>query len=171
MVLDQYLEVLANNCRDILEEMTQFANISVEVRKVENRQNTRFSTAHIIPYHDFENTVGGDFLLGFEDEKMALSVASSIAQKIGLPPLETFDTTASDILNEFMNTVVGRAITAWDSFGFKVNIGTPVEIRSSPFPKADLPLTETFQIILKPQVDVELAQLIFIVTFTFSRAN
>ncbi len=157
----KYVEIMGVCAKTIFSEMTGIGIRSSKVDKEEFRTSS-FPVAQVISYeHRDDPNIRGHFILGFPDEKMALSVASSVAKNMGLPALDSLDETALDVLGEFVNTVVGRTISTWDRMGMPVLFGPP-----SPLQEAQLSQTvgfkfETYQIILQ----LAFSQVVFQVSF------
>src|SRR6202007_2862139 len=79
-------------------------------------------------------------------------VASTLARKLNLPQPEELDMLATDLLNEFLNTVVGRAIAEWDKLGFKVRFFPPTACVNAPLrPPSEID-SKSFIILLKLKV-------------------
>ena len=85
-----------------------------------------YSIAHSIHYEDFKNKVKGDFILGFVDDSAAIAIAAAIAENIGLAPIEKYDEIASDVINGYLNIVVGHAVTEMDKKGLHASFSPPV---------------------------------------------
>ena len=156
----KYLTVLADCCRKVFKEMTTTSVMDVKIKKDE-RLKEIYAIAQVVPYEDVDKKVGGNFLLGFSDEPMAILVASAIAENLGLPPIETFDETAKDILGEFMNTIVGHTITAWDKMGFRVRFQPPTSVKYANIKEKAYASDEAYMIILSLSID----HIVFKVTF------
>ena len=109
----------------IIEQMTKMEIGNVRIEEIE-KQVEKYPIAHSMVYMDNDKKVNGDFVLGFGDEPTALKLASAIGEQMGLSPFEQFDNDASDLLNEFINVVVGRAISEWDAQGLSVELEPPV---------------------------------------------
>lgn len=124
----KYIDILGECAKDIVKKMANIGIGSVEIIKDEQMKTT-YSIAHSIQYEDFQNKIKGEFILGFIDEPTAIMVASAIAESIGLTPSKQFDETASDIIGEFLNTVVGRTISEWDNKELNVRFNSPVMVK------------------------------------------
>ena len=144
---DQYLQILADCLKDIYQDMTKSKVINLNIQETPQVINN-FPISKIVQYEDFSHKVKGNFILGFSSEAMATRVASLIAENMGLPPVREFDELASDVLNEFMNTVIGRAISGWDRLGFQVKFGLPVSVNSSNLEKQLFPYRKAYKIIM-----------------------
>ena len=124
----KYVEVLAKHAGQIFKEMTGAEILGVKV-KIDERLSEAIPLAHAISYEHLEKDVKGQFILGFANKAMAISVASALAEKLGLSPLEDLDDVAADLLNEFMNIIVGRTISEWDRMGMPVRFSPPTSLR------------------------------------------
>ena len=154
------------------------ANIDIANVKTSKDEElkTTYSIAHSIQYEGFDDKVKGDFILGFVDESTAISLASKIAENSGLESLKQFDETASDIINEFLNTVVGHAISEWDKKGLNVRFNPPVSVKNKSINISDAPRTEAYLIVLEFSESVtihnnEYNNLTITVTFTKTMEN
>jgi CheY-like chemotaxis protein len=78
-----------------------------------------------VPFNDGDEGIEGEFVLSIQDEESAIDLSNTIADRMGLPSSRSFDEMAREVLFEFWNTVVGRAITAWDAMGMSVQFETP----------------------------------------------
>lgn len=143
----KYIDILAKCSKDILKKMTNIDIGNVQIKQ-EKPFSATYSIAHSIKYEDYENKVKGDFILGFSDESEAITIASAIAENIGLKRIEQFDEIASDIINEFLNTVVGHTITEWDNKGFNVRFSPPEVLQKEKINISDATNTEAYLILL-----------------------
>lgn len=148
----KYLNILADHCKKNFEGMTNTKVVNVIVKKDE-RPNEIYAIAKIVPYEDMDKKIHGNFILGFTDEHMALLVASSIATHAGLPPVTEMGETASDILGEFINTIMGHAISEWDKSGFRVRFSPPLSMELSPIKEKKMGETDARMIILQLEVE------------------
>jgi CheY-like chemotaxis protein len=146
-MFNKYIDSLSKCSKDILKNM---ANIDIVDVKIKQKKplSVAYSVAHSIQYEDFENKVKGDFILGFADDSEAITIASAIAKNIGLAQIEQFDEIASDIINEFLNTVVGHTITEWDKKGLNVRFSPPVLLQKKEINISDGPNTEAYMVSL-----------------------
>ena len=126
---DKHIEILINAYKSSIEQMTHLKVTCVEKRLV-LKGNSPLEFAHIISYTDFDKKVDGKFILTFERVHDALRLASAIAERLGIGKLEEIGEDSTDLLNEFLNVVVGRTISDWDSIGLKVKFDTPVYNKS-----------------------------------------
>jgi CheY-like chemotaxis protein len=122
---NQHLSILTDACKDSIEQMTNLKIQNVEIKKAPELEK-KLSFAHIISYKDHEEKVDGNFILAFEGNDAALNLASAIAVRLGMDKFEDICEDSTDLLNEFLNVVVGRTISEWDSIGLRVSFGTPV---------------------------------------------
>jgi len=165
-MFEKYVSILANNCKKIFEEMTQIEVLKVTVRKDE-RPNEIYAIAKILPYQDMDKKFRGTFNLGFTDKEMAVVVASSISTNMGLSPVDEMGNMASDILGEFINTIMGNTITEWDKLGFRVKFSPPGLLENSPIKEKRLLDTKAFVIILQLEIEC----IVFQLTVTQSSIN
>jgi two-component system chemotaxis response regulator CheY len=156
----KFLTVLAASCKNVFTQMTRTEAVNVSIKRDE-RLKEIYAVAQVAPYEDFTQKVNGNFLLGFSDERMAVAVASSIAENFGLPAFSKFDDEASDVLNEFMNTIVGHTITGWDKMGFRVKFDPPSSVQNINIRDAAFSCQEAYMIILDLGVD----RVVFTITY------
>jgi CheY-like chemotaxis protein len=157
----EYVKVLARYAEDIFRDMT---GVDVLEHKVlpEERLSPGSPYAYVISYQHVEKGVTGQIVLGFANDAMALSVASSLGETMGLPRLEEMDDTAADLLGEFMNTIVGRTISEWDRMGMPVRFSPPTATRFAKVQREPTPGDEqTWAIIL----NLHQGHIVFRVTF------
>ncbi len=121
----QYIYSLGINFKEILEKMTDLRVINREMVN-DDQAIKNYTVVSVIPYKDLENKFSGQFNLGFTDNKMALYLASEMCQKMGLPEVSVMNETAEDVLNEFVNILVGRTISDWDAKGLSVRFEPPL---------------------------------------------
>ena len=122
---NEYIDTLAKSCQSTIEQMTMFKVNGVEQRQVLKEQDSLLF-AHIISYTDCDKKNDGEFVLGFANDNDALKLASAISERLGIGKFEKVCEDSTDLLNEFLNIVVGRTISEWDSMGLTVKFGTPV---------------------------------------------
>ncbi len=120
----RYLQILAKCCNQVFQEMAKTEVLATQIKKDE-RLLCDFAVAQVVEYQHLDNALEGYFMLGFNNKTMAIMVASSISEHLGLPPVTTMDADAQDILGEFLNTFVGQTISEWDKLGLPVRFGTP----------------------------------------------
>ncbi len=147
-MFEEYIKILAKCCKVTFKKMAKPKVVRVSVERDKPVMKT-YSIARSIPYEDFDKNISGNFVLGFTDEDTAISVASAIAENMGLPAIEQFDETASDIINEFMNVVVGHTISEWDQLGFSVRFGPPESLETGNGEETAAPPAEAHLVILK----------------------
>lgn len=123
--VDEHIDILINACKTAIEQMTQIKVKNVEKRLI-LKGSAKLPFAHIITYTDNEKKMDGEFNLGFESVKDALKLASAIAERLGLGKFDKISEDSTDLLNEFLNIVVGRTISEWDSTGLSVSFAPPV---------------------------------------------
>ncbi|OGR42629.1 MAG: hypothetical protein A3J80_00115 [Desulfobacula sp. RIFOXYB2_FULL_45_6] len=122
---DQHIDILINAYKSSIEQMTHLKVTGSEKRQVLKEKNV-LQFAHIISYTDFDKKVDGKFVLTFNSVYDALKLASAIAKRLGMAKFEEIGDDSIDLLNEFLNVVVGRTISDWDDIGLKVKFDTPV---------------------------------------------
>lgn len=156
----KFLTVLAASCKNVFAQMTGTAAVNVSIKRDE-RLKEIYAVAQVAPYEDFTQKVKGNFLLGFTDERMAVLVASAIAENFGLSAFRKFNDDAKDVLNEFMNTIVGHTITGWDKMGFRVTFAPPFSVQNINIRDAAFSCQEAYMIILDLGVD----RVVFTITY------
>lgn len=134
----KYLETLSSCLLGVLRQLTHIGQARVKVQKGEPPSGG-LPVAQVIEYQGRESPLRGFFVLGFPTQEMALTLANALGAKMGLAASQTMDQTALDLLGEFMNTVVGRTISAWDRLGMPVTFGPP-----SPLQQAQIQPVEGF---------------------------
>lgn len=120
-----HLNILTDSCKETIEQMTRLKIKNITVEKAAER-TIELPFAHMITYKDYDKKVDGKFILSFEKEEAALNLSSAISERLGLGKFEEICEDSIDLLNEFLNIVVGRTISEWDKIGLKVKFGTPV---------------------------------------------
>ncbi len=126
---NEHINILIDAYKSSIEQMTRLKVTGAEKRQVLKEKND-LQFAHIISYTDYDNKVEGEFVLTFNSVQDALKLASAIAERLGMGKLTEIGDDSTDLLNEFLNVVVGRTISDWDSIGLKVKFGTPVYKKS-----------------------------------------
>ncbi len=121
----QHLNLLAEACKSTIEQMTQLNVQHMSIEKAKDRL-VSLPFAHIIHYKDHTDQVDGNFILAFEDVNAALTLASSVSERLGIGKFAEISEDSTDLLNEFLNVVVGRTISEWDAIGLKVQFNTPI---------------------------------------------
>ncbi|RJR38551.1 MAG: response regulator [Deltaproteobacteria bacterium] len=157
----KYLTVLADCCQKIFTEMTRTEVVKVSVKRDE-RLKEMYAVAQVAPYEDFPKKVTGKFIMGFTDERLAVAVAAAIAEHLDLPLPRRFDDHAGELLNEFMNVVVGHTITGWDKMGLRISFSPPTSVRNVNIRDAAFGGQEAYMIVL----DLGVERLVFTVTYT-----
>ncbi|MEJ2157201.1 MAG: response regulator [Desulfobacteraceae bacterium] len=126
MDFENYIKSMAENCYDVLAEMTGQLIEGVHTESLKPPfSKISYKKAIIIPYENSQEGFEGRFVLGFNDVGMAVKLAGFIANRMGMPPVDQMNEWATDILFEFMNTVAGKVITDWDSIGMAVDFLPP----------------------------------------------
>jgi CheY-like chemotaxis protein len=146
--------------------MTRTEVVSMKIKK-EERPKEIYAIASVTPYEDMDKKVNGNFILGFNEKAMAILVTQSIAHTMGMPDVNDLGDEALDILNEFMNTIVGNAISEWDQFGFRVKFKPPTSVEYYDVPAQLSNEIEKYVIIL--QLDIN--YIAFRVTFSEVSVN
>jgi len=126
---NEHIDILINAYKASIEQMTYLKVTGTETRQVVNEKSI-LQFAHIISYTDYDKKVSGKFVLTFNAVQDALKLASAIAERLGMGKLKEIGDDSTDLLNEFLNVVVGRTISDWDSIGLKVKFDTPVYKKS-----------------------------------------
>jgi CheY-like chemotaxis protein len=123
---ESQIKVVAETYYQIYEEMTGHSVREITFDKIDSPYAIEgFKKAIVIPYENEKENFEGRFVLGISDETMAVKLAAGIAESAGMPAVERMDDTATDILFEFMNTVVGKVITVWDKMGLTADFSPP----------------------------------------------
>ena len=174
-MFNENIDVLAECFRNVLKDM---ANIDVSdvTIKQEKSLSATYSIAHSIHYEDPKKKVKGDFILGFLDDSKALPIAGAIAKNIGLSAIEKFEEVASDVISEFLNTLVGHTTTEWCKNGLYVSISHPVVSQNKKINIADMNNTIVYLISLgfapgTIKSDFKAEDMSLIVTFTKTGDN
>jgi CheY-like chemotaxis protein/CheY-specific phosphatase CheX len=122
---NDHIDILINAYKSSIEQMTHLKVTGTEIRQILKEERT-LQFAHIISYTDYDKKIEGKFVLTFDSVHDALKLASAIAERLGMEKFKGISDDSTDLLNEFLNVVVGRTISDWDSIGLKVKFGTPV---------------------------------------------
>ena len=125
----KYLNILAETCVAVLEEMARTKVLATTIKKDE-RLLDKLAIAAVMEYEHLDKVLKGNFILGFNPE-IVVPLASSISENMGLEPVTQFDESAQDILGEFLNTVVGRTVSEWDRLGLPVRFDPPKMVKDS----------------------------------------
>lgn len=157
----KYVEVLARHATEIFSDMTGTEVLNTKV-KIDERLGLSPPLSHLISYEHLEKAVKGHFILGFDNNDMAISVAAALAEKMGLPSIDDMDEIATDLLNEFMNTIVGRTISEWDHMGMPVKFSPPSSVKFSQVAVDESLVTNAYIIMLS----LTFSHIIFRVTFS-----
>ena len=165
-----YIDILSDCSKNILKDMGNIDIFDVTVKQ-EKSLSATYSMVHSIHYEDSKKKVNGEFILGFVNDLEAKSLAVAIAENIGLSAIENFDDIVSDVINEFLNTVVGHTVTEWGKNGLIVRVELPVVSRNKKIDISDMRNTIIYLISLgfapgtiKSEFNVE--ELSLMVTFT-----
>ena len=126
---NEHINILIDAYKSTIEQMTHLKVTGTEKRQVLKEKNI-LQFAHIISYTDYDKKIEGKFVLAFHSVQDALKIASAIAERLGMGKLTEIGDDSTDLLNEFLNVVVGRTISDWDSIGLKVKFDTPVYKKS-----------------------------------------
>jgi two-component system chemotaxis response regulator CheY len=124
MSYETYCNELARICIEVFQKMTQTEVVNTVVKR-DQRADANYAVAFHVKYEHLKESLGGSFTLGFTDSDMAVAVASTIAETMGLEAPNELNQDALDLLNEFMNTIFGRAVAAWDKLGFSARFHPP----------------------------------------------
>lgn len=124
-MFNENIDVLAKCSRNVLKDMANIDISDVNIKQ-EKSLSATYSIAHSIHYEDSKKKVKGEFILGFVDDSKAIPIAVAIAENIGLSAIEKFDEIASDVISEFLNTLVGHTTTEWCKNGLSVSISPVV---------------------------------------------
>ncbi|HYE85354.1 MAG TPA: response regulator [Vicinamibacterales bacterium] len=119
-----FLKSLAKVTSEVFEKMTGTEVLASSVQE-DRRHDAHYAAAFTIGYRHLNKGVSGNFTLGFTEEEMAIAVASTIAETMGVEPPKQLDEYAVDLLGEFMNTVFGRVVSEWDGMGFSARFSAP----------------------------------------------
>lgn len=156
----EYLKVLAQNCKNLFQEMTGTPVVSASIKR-EQRLSESYALAVTVQFRDLDHKLNGQILMGFPDGRMAQLMAGVLADKQGLPASQSLDEMAVDTLSEFLNTVVGHTITGWDEAGLHVIFDPPLSLRNTTLPTYSDPQADSFVIIL----NLSFGWIVFGVTF------
>lgn len=122
---NEHIDILIDAYKSGIEQMTHLKVTGTSKSPV-LKEKSILQFAHIISYTDFDKKVDGKFVLTFNSVHDALKLASAIAERLGMGKLKEIGDDSTDLLNEFLNVVVGRTISDWDGIGLKVKFDTPV---------------------------------------------
>ncbi len=121
----KYIDTLADSCKEAIQQMTNITIGTILIKEVDSEKET-YPIAHKMAYFNNNKQIGGDFVLAFGNESTAIMLATGIGGQMGLSSFTQFDDDVVDLLNEFLNVVVGNAISKWDEAGLSVKFETPV---------------------------------------------
>jgi len=156
-----YVETLAECLKNVFADMTGVAVMGVKVGAGQ-LDSGRLPVAQVIAYQGKDHTLRGQFILGFPRPELAIEVAGALAANMGLDKPAKIDSVAIDLLAEFMNTVVGRTISAWDRMGMPVSFGVPSALQRADLGSAQDCDTENYAVSLSMAVST----LVFHVNFS-----
>ncbi|MBW1782523.1 MAG: response regulator [Deltaproteobacteria bacterium] len=148
MKFDQYIETLVACCIDVFQKMAKMEISHYEIKQGQIIPD-KYAIAIAVSYKDINDELEGSFILGLIDETMAIRLASSIGENMGLAPVDKLDEDATDILSEFMNTVAGEAITALDQMGLSAEFSTPFTIQENALDEGANLRSENYSIYFK----------------------
>jgi CheY-like chemotaxis protein len=133
---EKYLVVLSACLATAIRKMTENGQVRIKMQKGAPPAGG-LPVSTVMEYQGRESDLRGYFVLGFPSLDMALTLANSLAAKLGLPPSRDLGQPALDRLGEFMNTVVGHAISAWDHLDMPVTFGAPSALQQAQIQSAD----------------------------------
>lgn len=144
---EPYCDALAKICTEIFSEMTKTEVVHTVVKR-DQRADANYAVACHIKYEHMKQDLNGSFTLGFTDDEMALAVACTISQTMGLEAPDKLDEYALGLLSEFINTIFGRAIASWDKLGFTARFHPPTFTLNTRLREANEFESEAYVIIL-----------------------
>ena len=130
MQFDRYIDKLAECCVSVFQEMARMDISDYEIKR-EKIIPLRYAIAVPVSGKGANEEIEGSFIFGISDEAVAIRLASAIGENMGLPPVDKLDEDTTDILSEFVNTVAGQAITAFDHLGLSAEFGTPYSVEEN----------------------------------------
>ncbi len=133
---EKHVQTLAKLFKQVFGEMTSKQTESYMLKATKGSEASDYAVGIAVPYKDEKSDLSGEFILGLADKKKAILMASAIAENTGLPAISEFDDMAADVLFEFINTVVGQTITAWDKLGLSIEFDTPFSLEGEKIEKA-----------------------------------
>jgi len=148
---EPYCDALAKICTEIFSQMTKTEVIHTIVKR-DQRADANYVVACHIKYEHMKQDLSGSFTLGFTEEEMAVAVAATIAQTMNIAAPDKLDEYAMELLSEFINTIFGRAIAAWDKLGFTARFHPPSFTMNSRLRSAEEFEAEAYVIILMLKV-------------------
>jgi CheY-like chemotaxis protein/CheY-specific phosphatase CheX len=158
----KFLHILAETFRTVLEQMAITEVLATTIKKDE-RLSDKLTIAAVVEYEHLDKVIKGHFIFGFNPE-IAVPLASSISENMGLEPITQFDESAQDIIGELLNTIVGRTVSEWDRLGMPVRFGPPKIVKDFTMTSYTIGTSECHMIILT----LEVSHVVLRVTFTES---
>jgi CheY-like chemotaxis protein len=126
---DATIKVLAEKYYLVYREMTGKTAQGMDIERILPPFSlVRYQPAVAIPYENSDEGIQGRLIQVFDAEAKAVQLATDIARYAGLPPVEQAGEAVSGILCEFLNTVAGKAITAWEGLGLAAHFSTPAHL-------------------------------------------
>lgn len=123
--IEKRLTILSEVCKSTVEQMSILIVDDIKIEQ-SKESDSSFPFAHIIDFTHADSKINGNFMLAFRDVDEALKLSSAIARRLGIDGFSHVCDDSTDLLNEFLNVVVGRTISEWDSIGLTANFKTPV---------------------------------------------
>ncbi|MBF0299542.1 MAG: response regulator [Oligoflexia bacterium] len=118
---EKCLNVVSDAIQEIIQKMTSLNVVDLDVQ-INSNKTLALPFSYIISFFSEDKKISGDFILGFPDKGMALSLASSMAQNLNLSALDNFDDFSNDLLLEFTNILTRKIILNWSKLDFFSNI-------------------------------------------------
>ncbi len=156
-----YVDVLGACAKAVYQEMVGPGVISIKIERRELKADS-LPVAQVIEYQGRQEPLAGAFVLGFASAETALGLAGSLAAKMGLPAPKQLDEVGLDLLSEYMNTVVGRTISAWDRMGVPVDFGPASTLQHADVASEEGYAIESYTL----NLELALSRLTFLVTFS-----
>lgn len=129
MSLDDTIKLTAEKIYQVYREMTGNSAKGLDIQRMRPPYSAaQHHPAIGISYGNEQEGFEGSFVLAFTAEAGAVDLATAIARHMGMPPVEGLDETALGILSEFVNTVAGKVITAWEAIGRVADFTTPEQL-------------------------------------------
>ena len=114
MTYSKYIDIMARCASLIFQEMCGCGVLGVKARPTGSGGLT-LPAARVVAYeHRSDDSVRGYFIFGFTDTDAAVEAAGAIGRRMGLPPITEFNDLAADVVNEFLNSWIGRTFSAWE---------------------------------------------------------
>lgn len=131
MELHQYVNAMAKCLDEVFLDMTGIASENISAQEVEAPE-VRSPLGLVIQYtHKEDPQAVGLFIMDFTDAGAAMELASSIARHMGLPAFEKLDKECLEAVGEFMNTVIGRTVSAWEKLGMPFTFSAPTRLQKA----------------------------------------